>query len=138
MGRYEFYLFGGLFILAIVSFSFLSRHAASHFDRRRHYRLHFWLMVPFASYLVLDGTYDFVVTRRLSALGAALLGLMLGFIAFLHGFVRGPLERNLVQSLGPHHCAGCGYDLKGNVSGTCPECGARLLGGSQTPPDARP
>lgn len=22
------------------------------------------------------------------------------------------------------HCAGCGYDLTGNVSGLCPECGA--------------
>jgi hypothetical protein len=24
----------------------------------------------------------------------------------------------------PHCCQGCGYDLTGNVSGRCPECGA--------------
>jgi hypothetical protein len=24
----------------------------------------------------------------------------------------------------PGHCRACGYDLKGNVSGVCPECGA--------------
>jgi len=24
---------------------------------------------------------------------------------------------------GPGHCANCGYDLTGNVSGRCPECG---------------
>ncbi len=25
----------------------------------------------------------------------------------------------------PGHCRRCGYDLKGNLSGTCPECGTR-------------
>ena len=24
-------------------------------------------------------------------------------------------------------CIDCGYDLRGNVSGTCPECGARVM-----------
>lgn len=27
----------------------------------------------------------------------------------------------------PGCCASCGYDLKGNESGTCPECGAKAL-----------
>ena len=26
-------------------------------------------------------------------------------------------------------CAGCGYDLTGNVSGVCPECGSGRRGG---------
>lgn len=26
----------------------------------------------------------------------------------------------------PNHCSHCGYNLTGNVSGVCPECGARL------------
>jgi hypothetical protein len=26
----------------------------------------------------------------------------------------------------PGHCNACGYDLKGNVSGVCPECGAAI------------
>ncbi len=27
----------------------------------------------------------------------------------------------------PGHCAACGYDLTGNTSGTCPECGAETF-----------
>ncbi|MBP7745279.1 MAG: hypothetical protein KA383_04050 [Phycisphaerae bacterium] len=30
-------------------------------------------------------------------------------------------------------CAGCGYNLTGNVSGRCPECGTAIL-----PPDTKP
>lgn len=37
------------------------------------------------------------------------------------------------------HCSSCGYDLTGNVSGTCPECGTPVPGREQrraptTPP----
>ena len=31
------------------------------------------------------------------------------------------------------HCQGCGYDLTGNVSGVCPECGRELDPASVTP-----
>ncbi len=31
----------------------------------------------------------------------------------------------------PGHCYGCGYDLTGNVSGTCPECGKPIPASSQ-------
>ena len=27
----------------------------------------------------------------------------------------------------PGHCPACGYDLTGNVTGRCPECGTALL-----------
>jgi hypothetical protein len=27
----------------------------------------------------------------------------------------------------PGHCEDCGYDLTGNVSGRCPECGAEIV-----------
>jgi hypothetical protein len=33
---------------------------------------------------------------------------------------------------GPGHCRGCGYDLRGNESGVCPECGQRSE--AQSPP----
>ncbi len=26
----------------------------------------------------------------------------------------------------PNHCRNCGYNLTGNVSGVCPECGCRI------------
>lgn len=41
-------------------------------------------------------------------------------------FVRGPLRRRRRRARGC--CVRCGYDLTGNVSGTCPECGARVKG----------
>jgi hypothetical protein len=30
------------------------------------------------------------------------------------------------KMVAPGHCAVCGYDLTGNVSGTCPECGGKV------------
>ena len=30
----------------------------------------------------------------------------------------------------PSHCASCGYDLQGNLSGTCPECGRPCIIGA--------
>ena len=38
------------------------------------------------------------------------------------------------RRLRPHartgHCAACGYNLSGNVSGTCPECGTSTSAGA--------
>ena len=39
-------------------------------------------------------------------------------------FVRGPLRRWRRRKAG--QCVGCGYDLTGNVSGVCPECGGQI------------
>ncbi len=39
-------------------------------------------------------------------------------------FVRGPFRRYRRRSKG--QCVRCGYDLTGNVSGICPECGLKL------------
>jgi predicted amidophosphoribosyltransferase len=39
-------------------------------------------------------------------------------------FVRGPLRRRRRRKRGL--CVNCAYDLTGNVSGICPECGARV------------
>ncbi|HKQ47230.1 MAG TPA: hypothetical protein VJZ71_04070 [Phycisphaerae bacterium] len=32
-------------------------------------------------------------------------------------------RRNKRESMPPGHCHSCGYNLTGNVSGRCPECG---------------
>ncbi len=40
-------------------------------------------------------------------------------------FRASPDERNRKRR-SPGHCNRCGYDLTGNVSGTCPECGDKL------------
>lgn len=36
------------------------------------------------------------------------------------------LDHALNYGTDPQHCGRCGYDLTGNVSGGCPECGRRL------------
>lgn len=44
------------------------------------------------------------------------------------------------QTAGPElhlRCEACGYDLHGNESGQCPECGARGPGGRRMPPEWR-
>jgi hypothetical protein len=52
----------------------------------------------------------------------------LPFIAFVFyptiAFVRGPLRRHRRRKRGL--CLKCGYDLTGNVTGVCPECGAEI------------
>ena len=44
--------------------------------------------------------------------------------------LRGPLRRWRRRRKGL--CLKCGYDLKGNVSGTCPECGTKIPEQSKT------
>lgn len=39
-------------------------------------------------------------------------------------FIRGPLRRHRRRRRG--ECIGCGYDLTGNESGVCPECGEAI------------
>ena len=48
-------------------------------------------------------------------------------LLFIHpglAFLRGPVLRR--RRLRRDQCPGCGYDLAGNVSGRCPECGMYL------------
>jgi len=35
-------------------------------------------------------------------------------------------HRSRPPPIQPGHCQRCGYDLTGNVSGVCPECGAKI------------
>jgi hypothetical protein len=56
------------------------------------------------------------------------LGLVLGLLALR-------LRR---QKPAPGICTGCGYDLTGNVSGVCPECGAPVTARSLSPASDAP
>ncbi len=53
----------------------------------------------------------------LAAVSAALFGSLLAGVGFL---------RWLSRSSGPGRCRKCDYNLTGNVSGTCPECGTAV------------
>jgi len=78
-------------------------------------------------------------------LGSALLfgmggGLVTHLIGFIIGAVADPILGRVRQFLEPQECRGCGYDLTGNVSGICPECGTSVplhLRGSTVLPTER-
>lgn len=56
----------------------------------------------------------------------ALLGAALGVVAY--GFLR-----PFVFRARPGRCRHCGYDLTGNVSGNCPECGTPIASKGNSP-----
>ena len=50
--------------------------------------------------------------------GWGVIGIVLGTVLFLHAAMHRPRRARA--------CRSCGYDLRGNVSGICPECGTPL------------
>jgi len=62
-----------------------------------------------------------VVVEKTTARTIALIPIAL-LIAFpCHCLIQGPITR--YRRCKNHRCIECGYDLTGNTSGTCPECG---------------
>jgi hypothetical protein len=56
---------------------------------------------------------------------------LLVFLLFpVVAFIRGPVRRWRRRKRG--ECVACGYDLTGNVSGICPECGAEIQAPAST------
>lgn len=60
-----------------------------------------------------------------SALGSLFFGSgpPLGTVSIVRSIQLRRLDDRLMEG----HCRGCGYDLTGNVSGRCPECGNSIL-----------
>jgi hypothetical protein len=52
----------------------------------------------------------------------------------LISFVRGPFRRWRHRHRREGHCEKCDYDLTGNLSGVCPECGIPIKPGESTQP----
>lgn len=90
-----------------------------------------WLMFPLMFALFVSGS----LLHRYAGAGwpawvriafpssvAAVVGA--GYAVFLIRTARRYLPAEL-----PGHCRGCGYDLAGNVSGVCPECGKPMDAG---------
>jgi hypothetical protein len=69
------------------------------------------------------------VTRRMTVPLPVVTG-ALGFLGLPYWFRRRPIP--------PGHCRSCGYDLTGNVSGRCSECGREIEEeGFVRPPDGK-
>ena len=60
---------------------------------------------------------------------AVVAGVVLSGCEHLVGYVRVALDRRRCRRtlLRLGHCEHCGYDLTGNVSGMCPECGQSVM-----------
>jgi predicted RNA-binding Zn-ribbon protein involved in translation (DUF1610 family) len=61
-----------------------------------------------------------------------LAALILGSVVFLTTCQILRRRLPVVYPLG--HCLRCGYDLTGNVSGVCPECGVKIASDKATKP----
>ena len=58
---------------------------------------------------------------------ACLLAVVPWPVFFLIAYALGERDRRFFQRRGAHGlCINCGYDLRGNTSGVCPECGTRF------------
>ena len=53
-------------------------------------------------------------------------GLLLLIFVVVQFFFRGKTEMNAAMWQREGRCRNCGYDLRGNASGCCPECGTAI------------
>jgi hypothetical protein len=53
---------------------------------------------------------------------------VIGFLAWLMWL--DARDRRKLAAAGNNRCPACGYDLTGNVSGVCPECGGKVSPGA--------
>ncbi|MGB0768400.1 MAG: carbon starvation protein A, partial [Phycisphaeraceae bacterium] len=92
-----------------------------------------------------DGSANFLKAMGIPAgIAVALMGVLVASFAGttldtacrLQRYVVQELARTMLPKRGPSDCAACGYDLTGNESGNCPECGADVsdAGGMGVPP----
>ena len=78
--------------------------------------LHAAIMLVVAFALVLDGAYSGAILFVLLALAAPIFGLVWGKVY---------TRRYNKRYMGFRFCSTCQYDLTGNESGVCPECGSK-------------
>lgn len=84
-----------------------------------------WYMRFYLHYPLLSREFDFV-SVSVNVVFYALLGLGLGWL------VDWTWRRLTQKQQGPRRCRACGYNLTGNVSGVCPECGCATVASERT------
>lgn len=81
-----------------------------------------WAGFSYSDELLTPGTHSVTVNMRATTASApiwAVLGVFAAYPTIV--FIRGPLRRRRRHRKGL--CIKCSYDLTGNESGVCPECG---------------
>ena len=97
--------------------------------RYREYPL--WYVPPLGAHLSVYGSFNMgfrapEVSRRFNTY--VLMPMWLPFVATVVPtlLLWLPELRRIRSGVPPGHCSGCGYNLKGNESGVCSECGAKI------------
>jgi hypothetical protein len=67
-------------------------------------------------------TYDWAFITVIFAIGLIMCAAFLGYVR--KGMIEAEVEWRL--KMRNRFCVRCGYSLRGNVSGICPECGKRF------------
>lgn len=106
-------------------------------DMRKRLRTTFWLELPLNYFLV------FYALRKIAAGRLVTGSLLICVYVFVVGTsilsAFGRQSRKEIEDnyrLDPDHCGRCDYDLTGNTTGICPECGWRLTRSTELPPVA--
>lgn len=91
-----------------------------------------------ANFLKAMGIPPGIAVALMGVLVASFAGTTLDTACRLQRYVVQELARTLLPKRKPSDCDACGYDLTGNTSGQCPECGvavddSRLAGDAQRP-----
>lgn len=100
---------GGIYILEYFQGTSMSNHGM-HYEKN-------WL----SRYLVYAGPGSADNAHRSSHIIVVSIWPILGFFILLAYLLRGELMKR--SNIAIDSCIQCGYDLKGNTTGLCPECG---------------
>ncbi len=116
----------GLCGLAPVLVVYCHYHVGSeHEDLRRRFRIYLSALTAVGCAILLS--HGGLRVRSLDLVNALVYGVGGGVATHLIGLVVGavadPFLNRVRRFVQPEECRTCGYDLTGNTSGICPECG---------------
>ncbi len=116
----------GLVPLLVVYCQYHVGH--EHQGLRRSFRINLSLLIALAVAILMSqgGLRD----RSLDIFNGLVFGLIGGIASHMIGLITSaaadPILDRIRQFIEPQMCRMCGYDLTGNTSGTCPECGTSI------------
>ncbi len=133
-------LFMGFFVVMVIGVQAWNAFSAKTWERPTHASNPFQRRNPLVSFHFF--AYEAIAAGLgllCSSLWRGMIGVVFGPFFIINGLaVLGGIEvsRRLYKSKIPHEeprCEACGYNLTGNVSGVCPECGSAIVDASDEP-----